>query len=164
MGDVYRATDTRLDRMVALKVLPDGVTASPAALERFQREARAASALNHPSLVHIYAIGETGSGLRYIAMEHVDGRTLRQVLRDGPLSLRRALEALDELGIRSELGTEHLERDAPPEAEFARPVDLPHPARADELDDLVVRDEAANHALETEGITGILGSPLPASQ
>jgi eukaryotic-like serine/threonine-protein kinase len=80
MGEVYRATDTRLERVVAIKVLPDGVTASPHTLERFQREARAASALNHPNICTIY---DVGTDPPFIAMELLDGETLQQRLRRG---------------------------------------------------------------------------------
>ncbi len=80
MGEVYRATDTRLDRVVAIKVLPDGVTASPHTLERFQREARAASALNHPSICTIY---DVGTDPPFIAMELLEGETLQQRLGRG---------------------------------------------------------------------------------
>src|SRR5688572_20080951 len=82
MGEVYRATDTRLERLVAIKVLPDGIAASPHALERFQREARAASALNHPNICTIY---DVGSAPPFIAMELLEGETLQQRLTRGPL-------------------------------------------------------------------------------
>src|SRR5262247_2712865 len=84
MGDVYRAKDTRLERVVAIKVLPDGVTTSPRTLERFQREARAASALNHP---HICTIYDVGTDPPFIAMELLEGETLQQRLRRGPMEV-----------------------------------------------------------------------------
>jgi serine/threonine protein kinase/tetratricopeptide (TPR) repeat protein len=84
MGEVYRATDTRLERVVAIKVLPDGVTASPQTLERFQREARAASALNHPNICTIY---DVGTDPPFIAMELLEGETLQERLRRGPMEI-----------------------------------------------------------------------------
>ncbi len=84
MGEVYRARDTRLERVVAIKVLPDGVTASPHTLERFQREARAASALNHPNICTIY---DVGADPPFIAMELLEGETLQQRLRRGPVEI-----------------------------------------------------------------------------
>ena len=84
MGEVYRATDTRLDRVVAIKVLPDGVTASPQTLERFQREARAASALNHPNICTIY---DVGTDPPFIAMELLEGETLQERLRRGLIAV-----------------------------------------------------------------------------
>ena len=85
MGEVYRAKDTRLERVVAIKVLPDGVAASPLALERFQREAQAASALNHPNICTIY---DVGADPPFIAMELLEGETLQQQLTRGPLRWR----------------------------------------------------------------------------
>ena len=82
MGEVYRARDTRLERVVALKVLPHGVTVSPDALARFQREARAASALSHP---HICTIYDVGSDPPFIALELLEGETLQQRLARGPI-------------------------------------------------------------------------------
>jgi serine/threonine protein kinase len=84
MGEVHRAKDTRLERVVAIKVLPDGVTASRHTLERFQREARAASALNHP---HICTIYDVGTDPPFIAMELLEGETLQQRLRRGPMEV-----------------------------------------------------------------------------
>jgi serine/threonine protein kinase/Tfp pilus assembly protein PilF len=84
MGEVYRATDTRLERVVAIKVLPDGHTASPQTLERFQREARAASALNHPNICTIYDVGADPA---FIAMELLEGETLQQRLRRGVMEV-----------------------------------------------------------------------------
>ncbi len=90
MGEVYRARDGRLGREVAVKVLPEAVAADPERLRRFEQEARAASALNHPNIVTIYDVGRT-DGVSWIAMELVDGSSLRQVLADGALPTKRAL-------------------------------------------------------------------------
>src|SRR6478672_11862252 len=84
MGEVYRATDTRLERVVAIKVLPDGVSASAQTLERFQREPRAASALNHPNICTIY---DVGTDPPFIAMELLEGETLQQRLTRGPVEV-----------------------------------------------------------------------------
>ena len=90
MGEVYRARDERLSRSVALKVLPGEISADRSRLERFEKEARAASSLNHPNIVTIYDIGSSES-VAYIAMELVEGRTLRDLLASGPIALRRLL-------------------------------------------------------------------------
>ena len=90
MGEVYRGRDTRLGREVALKVISAARVQDPALRGRFELEARAASSLNHPSIVTIYDVGET-DGVSWIAMEWVDGHTLREALAGGPLSLREAL-------------------------------------------------------------------------
>jgi eukaryotic-like serine/threonine-protein kinase len=90
MGEVYRARDPRLGREIAIKVLPASVASDPDRLRRFEKEARSASALNHPNLVTVYEIGEA-AGTSYIAMELVDGRTVREILAEGPLATRALL-------------------------------------------------------------------------
>ncbi|MEO8191639.1 MAG: serine/threonine-protein kinase, partial [Acidobacteriota bacterium] len=90
MGEVYRARDTRLQRMVAVKLLPAELSSDAARLKRFETEARLVSAFNHPNIVTIHEVGQIDS-TSFIVMELVDGKTLRELLYAGPLSLRKLL-------------------------------------------------------------------------
>src|SRR5688500_12144287 len=90
MGEVYRARDERLGRIVALKVLPGELAASPDAMRRFEQEARAASALNHPNIVTLYELG-TADGVAWMAMELIDGVALRTMMVTERMTVKHAL-------------------------------------------------------------------------
>jgi len=116
MGEVYRGRDSRLGRDVALKVISPRLVGDASLRHRFEREARAASALNHPSIVTVYDVGET-DGISWIAMEWVEGRTLRQLLANGPLPIHEvsviARQIADGLAAAHAKGIVH--RDLKPE-------------------------------------------------
>ena len=91
MGEVYRARDTRLERIVAIKVLPAHVASDPDLRQRFEREARAIAALNHPHICTLNDIGQQ-DGVDFLVMEYLDGETLARHLEKGPLPIDRALQ------------------------------------------------------------------------
>src|SRR5213595_2073976 len=93
MGEVYLAEDRQLHRKVALKVLPAEVAANSDRMRRFKQEAKAAAALNHPNIAHIYEIGEH-DGVNFIAMEFIDGQTLREMIHGGQTDLTKLLRHL----------------------------------------------------------------------
>src|SRR5713101_3342799 len=93
MGEVYLVEDTRLHRKVALKILPDDLAANQDRMRRFNQEATAAAALNHPNIAHIYEISES-DGVNFIAMEYIDGQTMSELLRLEQTDLPRLLRYL----------------------------------------------------------------------
>ncbi len=125
MGEVWLARDTKLDRKVALKLLPAQFTEDAERLQRFTREAKAASALNHPNIITIYEIGEFGE-MRFIATEFIEGVTLRRRMETGKLPLREALEVA--VQIAAALDAAHnagiIHRDIKPENVMLRPDGL----------------------------------------
>ena len=122
MGEVYAAEDLRLGRQVAVKLLPAAHTADPGRVRRFQQEARAASALNHPNILTIYDLGHA-DGVYYMAAELVQGRTLRQILSEGRMAVREAVgvgaQIAGALAAAHEAGIVH--RDIKPENLMLRP-------------------------------------------
>jgi dipeptidyl aminopeptidase/acylaminoacyl peptidase/predicted Ser/Thr protein kinase len=124
MGEVYRARDGKLNRDVAVKILPAEVAADPERRQRFEQEARAASSLNHPNIVTVYDIGSSVSTL-YIAMELVEGKSLRELLSSGPVPVRKildlAIETADGLAKAHAAGIVH--RDFKPENLIVTPED-----------------------------------------
>ena len=110
MGEVYLALDEKLDRNVAIKILPSDVAADPDRMRRFVQEARAASALNHPNVAQIYEIGEA-EGIHFIAMQYVEGITLNSRLNEKPLPVDEVVsigmqvaDALTEAHARGDAG------------------------------------------------------------
>src|SRR5258708_3017535 len=96
MGEVYLAQDTKLDRKVALKILPAEVAAHRDRMSRFVQEAKAASALNHPNIITIYEIEQMNS-VNFIATEFIDGETLRERMKDAPIKLAEVLDVAGQI-------------------------------------------------------------------
>src|SRR5713226_6846367 len=110
MGEVWRARDTRLERTVAIKVLPERLSSSPDVRQRFEREAKTISALSHPHICALYDVGREGE-TEYLVMEFLEGETLSDRLAKGPLSLEQTLrygiEMADALEKAHRLGIVH---------------------------------------------------------
>ncbi len=125
MGEVYLAEDVRLDRKIALKILPPEFAADEARMSRFVREAKSASALNHPNIITIYEIGEI-DGMHFIAAEFIEGETLCQRLKTQSFDLKTSLDIA--IQVASALGTAHragiVHRDVKPENIMIRPDGL----------------------------------------
>jgi len=123
MGEVWLATEVRLGRKVALKALPADLTRDPLRVQRFEQEARAASALNHPNVCTIHALGETADGQHYIAMEYVEGEMLRQRLSTTRLTIRASLDIAIQVvaALSAAHGAGIVHRDIKPENVMLRP-------------------------------------------
>jgi hypothetical protein len=166
MGEVYRARDTRLGRDVAIKVLPARTASFPDALARFEFEARAVAALNHPNILALHDVG-TADGVSYAVLELLEGETLRDRLRDGPLPPRKALDLAAQLarGLAAAHAQGIVHRDLKPENVF-----LTGDGRVKILDFGIAVHEASSqaasvaetrYATETGTLVGTVGYMAP---
>jgi hypothetical protein len=164
MGEVYRARDTRLGREVAIKVLPAALASDPYALARFEREARAVAAINHPNILALHDIG-TANGIAHAVMELLEGETLRKRLESGPPPPRKALEWAVQLarGLAAAHDRGIVHRDLKPENVF-----LTHDGRVKILDFGVARRDEPEGEVDRNVTTktepgAFIGTPAYAS-
>src|SRR4030095_7115567 len=143
MGEVYRARDGRLNRDVAIKVVPAGIAESPEALARFERESLAIAALSHPNILTIFDVGHA-DGHPYAVMELLEGETLRARLADGPMPVRKAVEIAAQIarGLAAAHDKQIAHRDLKPENVFLTPT-----GGVKILDFGLARDTSADSAL-----------------
>jgi eukaryotic-like serine/threonine-protein kinase len=156
MGEVYRAHDSRLGREVALKILPSSLAGGDESVRRFQQEARAASALNHPNILSIFDTGTTDDGMPFVVSELLEGETLREKLAGGALQLRKAIDyALQTArGLAAAHGKGIVHRDLKPENLF-----VTRDGRVKILDfgiAKLVQRQGLGHELHTEAPTMIV--------
>jgi serine/threonine protein kinase len=123
MGEVYRARDARLNRDVAIKVVPASVIANPEALARFERESHAIAALSHPNILTIFDVGHS-NGHPYAVMELLEGETLRARLAHGPLPVRKAVDIAAQIarGLAAAHDKQIAHRDLKPDNVFLTPT------------------------------------------
>ncbi|MGB6483465.1 MAG: protein kinase [Candidatus Acidiferrales bacterium] len=163
MGEVYRARDTRLDRTVAIKILPDHLAENAKAKERFQREARAISSLSHPNICHLYDVGAQDS-TSYLVMEFLEGETLADRLRKGPLPLEQFFKVAIEIcdGLEKAHRSSVVHRDLKPGnimltktgaklMDFGLAKALPAETPASSLESKTLSTPAAAHPLTAQG-------------
>jgi serine/threonine protein kinase/Tol biopolymer transport system component len=161
MGEVWLARDVGLGRKVALKLLPQDFTHDERRVARFEQEARAASALSHPNICHVYALGQSAAGQRYIAMELVEGETLRDRLQAGHLLLPDALKIASQIAgaVSAAHAAGIIHRDLKPENVISRPdgfvkvLDFGLAKLSELADGSAPRDEATHTVLRTDAGT-----------